>query len=343
MQKMTSNKILKENEILFKQGDHSDGMFIVRKGSVKVYFENGLDEEIILDILKAGSIVGEMSFFENKPRSACVKTIEPCEFTKITLDEYAKIEKQAPKWLFMLINSISQRLRKTNEKLQEIESSNMGGINPKDRNSVYSKIQPHQKYPYEHVLHVLKILLLSLAKDGNKEGNEVSLLYDSPREIWSDFYHEEMDLFDKIISITLKTGFLDLKQNHFNQRILVFHNRGEFSNFIALFSGFSKKLPVNSPFLSDNSISLLHVLIEHVETLTRTNMIVSIDSLVQRHVQKNVDAKNWNIDVLELKKVPGIKVIHNEYDLSVDINTKECKQTLRYLNFIYLYYENNLA
>ena len=343
MHEMISNKILKENELLFKQGDPSDGMFIIRKGSVKVYFENGMDKEVILDTLKAGSIVGEMSFFENKPRSACIKTIEPCDFTKITIDEYAKLEKPAPQWVFMVINAICQRLRKTNEKLQEIESSCAGAINPKDKNSTYSKILPHQKYPYEHALHVLKIVLLSLAKDGDKEGNEVSLLYDSPKEIWSDFYHEENDLFDKIISITLKTGFLDLKQNRFNQKILVFHNRGGFSNFITLFSEFSKKLPVNSPFISTNSISLLHVLIEHVEMLTRTNMIISIDSLIQSHAKKNADAKNWNIDVLELKKLPGIKVIHNEYDLSVVINTKECKQTLKYLNFIHLYYENNLA
>ena len=80
-------RILKDGEILFRSGEKADSMYIVRKGALKVYFLKG-NEEVQLALLSDGAIVGEMAFFDQKPRSAHVKALAQSEVTEISRSDF---------------------------------------------------------------------------------------------------------------------------------------------------------------------------------------------------------------------------------------------------------------
>lgn len=65
------NRHYNANEILFKEGDAPDGLYLIRRGSVVVSItEEG--QERILAYVSAGGYIGEMALLKNEPRSATV-------------------------------------------------------------------------------------------------------------------------------------------------------------------------------------------------------------------------------------------------------------------------------
>ena len=60
------------NEILFKEGDVADGLYLIRRGSVTVS-RMVAGKEVVLSYVAAGNYVGEMALMSDAPRSATVR------------------------------------------------------------------------------------------------------------------------------------------------------------------------------------------------------------------------------------------------------------------------------
>jgi CRP-like cAMP-binding protein/Fe-S-cluster-containing hydrogenase component 2/thioredoxin reductase len=61
-------------ELLFREGDAADGLYLIRRGSVTVSRQIG-GREIVLSYVAAGSYVGEMALVSGKPRYATVRAV----------------------------------------------------------------------------------------------------------------------------------------------------------------------------------------------------------------------------------------------------------------------------
>jgi len=70
----------KSGESVIHEGDEGDSLFIIRNGSVEVFKTNGDGEEVSLGVLPEGSFFGELSLFDDHPRSATVRTLEHTDF-----------------------------------------------------------------------------------------------------------------------------------------------------------------------------------------------------------------------------------------------------------------------
>ncbi|KAB8028106.1 cyclic nucleotide-binding domain-containing protein [Fluviispira multicolorata] len=113
---------LKPGEIFVKEGEVEQRFFIIIEGRVEIIKKNGSRYYPLAQLAK-GEIVGEMVLFENAPRSASAKTIEPSiilcfDLEKVRnnptfLDVYAKLTT-------FFGEKISRRLRYTNEVTVEV-------------------------------------------------------------------------------------------------------------------------------------------------------------------------------------------------------------------------------
>ena len=90
------NKLLKSGDILFRTGDASNGMFLIRRGQLEVYLEKD-GAEISLAKMGAGAMLGEMALFDNNTRSASARAVEDTEVTHITTKEFDTIMKKGKK------------------------------------------------------------------------------------------------------------------------------------------------------------------------------------------------------------------------------------------------------
>lgn len=120
-----SNQLSKKfpaKTVLFNEGDPASSMFLIRNGMVRV-FKTKSDGFIEIDTLRAGQVVGEISFLDNNPRSASAETLTECELVEISQSLYQNTLAHIPEWLKALIRAIAARLRSTTTKLKNLEQS----------------------------------------------------------------------------------------------------------------------------------------------------------------------------------------------------------------------------
>lgn len=108
---------LEPNQILLKEGEHSSSMYWVQNGQLVVTKKRGA-EEVVLGHIYSGELVGELSFLDQEARSATVKAVTESELIKIPQETIDNIFKTQPKWLEILVKTLSERLRKANARIK---------------------------------------------------------------------------------------------------------------------------------------------------------------------------------------------------------------------------------
>lgn len=108
---------LASDEVLFLAGDPGDGCYRIEQGLLKVSIIGPSGTERILAILGAGSIVGELSMIDGKPRSASVSAVRDSELSFISRAAFEQFAAQHPEVYRHLVTLLAARLRDTDEVL----------------------------------------------------------------------------------------------------------------------------------------------------------------------------------------------------------------------------------
>lgn len=109
-----------QGEIIFKEGDVGKELFLILNGSVQVSKLIG-DQERVLSVLKSGDIFGEMAIFEDKPRSATIKSLESTTLLGLTKDNFKMIFQLHPKWSLQMIQDFAIRIAYSYKSISEKE------------------------------------------------------------------------------------------------------------------------------------------------------------------------------------------------------------------------------
>ncbi len=108
----------KAQEILFREGDSSRDLYVIRSGTVEVSKAMG-DKNIPIAMLGKGSFVGEMSFISGLPRSATVSAVEDVEASIISPDVLQADVFGINDWAVNIARVIIDRIRKTTNLIGE--------------------------------------------------------------------------------------------------------------------------------------------------------------------------------------------------------------------------------
>ncbi|HEX2646828.1 MAG TPA: cyclic nucleotide-binding domain-containing protein, partial [Candidatus Dormibacteraeota bacterium] len=106
-----------KGEPIFRKGDPGSELFVVVEGEVRIHLDGG-GNEVTLARHGSGSVVGEMSVFDEQPRSAGAQASVDTTVRVLRRDRLHAIVHEHPEVLLEFVKNLSQRLRETNEKLQ---------------------------------------------------------------------------------------------------------------------------------------------------------------------------------------------------------------------------------
>jgi len=95
---------------LIREGEFTDAVFIVLRGSVKAFSIDGRNREIIYGAYGPGEYLGEMSL-DGGPRSASVVTLEPTTCSVITRRTLREHIRAHPDFAFELLERVIRRIR----------------------------------------------------------------------------------------------------------------------------------------------------------------------------------------------------------------------------------------
>ncbi|MEO0233645.1 MAG: Crp/Fnr family transcriptional regulator [candidate division WOR-3 bacterium] len=109
-------RLLKDGEVLFREGEIGDEMYLIKSGKIKIVQKIG-DEMKVLAVLSEGDFFGEMALIDGSPRSATA--IAEGDTELITFDKVAFRKKIGEEPLIeYIITELSKRLRRADEQIK---------------------------------------------------------------------------------------------------------------------------------------------------------------------------------------------------------------------------------
>lgn len=111
--KKSKQRIFKKGEIIYREADPLEYLYIVHKGRVKIYklFESG--KEQLLRILEPGEFMGELALFTEKVMDSYAEAIEKSEICAIHRNDIQNIMKTHPTIPLKILSEFSERLDET--------------------------------------------------------------------------------------------------------------------------------------------------------------------------------------------------------------------------------------
>lgn len=105
----------KEGDIVFREGDPANSLYLVGEGSVKISKRGRAGQQETLGVIEAGSFFGEMALLDGEPRSAMATAAEPTVLGTVDEKAFQHILQLAPSALHInFLRSVSERLRSVN-------------------------------------------------------------------------------------------------------------------------------------------------------------------------------------------------------------------------------------
>lgn len=118
---------VKKKEILFHKGEEGTTLYVIISGKIKVVLPSPLGEEVVLAVFTDSDFFGEMALLDGMPRSAAAVALEDSELFVLTQSDFVAFLQNNPDAIRAILRSLSLRLRKTDDLLQDTCFLNVSG------------------------------------------------------------------------------------------------------------------------------------------------------------------------------------------------------------------------
>ena len=112
---------------LFFEGDDAHDAIILTAGEAKATVTAPDGREVILDVLPAGALVGEISAIDGRPRSATVTALGAVEVLSVPCGAFAAFLRRHPGVLYQLLVDVAERLRASDRRQLEFGTADALG------------------------------------------------------------------------------------------------------------------------------------------------------------------------------------------------------------------------
>ena len=118
---------LRRGEVLFKEGQAGDRVYVIADGKIKLGHTSKDGRETLIAVLGPGEMLGELALFDPGPRAATATAIAPTRLLELRHADLAGILDGRPQLSAQLLQSLAKRLRRTNAALADLVFSDVPG------------------------------------------------------------------------------------------------------------------------------------------------------------------------------------------------------------------------
>ena len=113
-------KIYQDGEVIIRQGDEGNCMYVIQEGQVEVLQEvNG--RQVQLGVRTEGEYLGEMAIFDREVRSATVRALGEARVLTVDKKNFLRRIAEDPSLAFQLVQNMSARIRDLSGKISELK------------------------------------------------------------------------------------------------------------------------------------------------------------------------------------------------------------------------------
>jgi len=120
--------VFEEDDYIFIKNDKSDAFYIISDGFVQIYSTKD-GKEMTFPLIASGRVLGEIAFFDKRPRTASAKAFKRTEALLISDEAFAKLEKNNPQLAIKILKELgtvlAKRLRLSDEIIIDFGTANV--------------------------------------------------------------------------------------------------------------------------------------------------------------------------------------------------------------------------
>lgn len=108
-----------DREVIFRQGELGNCMYVILEGQVEVYLEKD-GGEVSLRLCQVGDFLGEMAVFSGEVRSASARALGRVRMLTVDKKSFLRRIHEDPTIAFRLVEGLIQRIRELNEDINNL-------------------------------------------------------------------------------------------------------------------------------------------------------------------------------------------------------------------------------
>lgn len=101
-----------KGEVVFREGDPGEAMYVVVEGTVELTIKGKPLEQV-----GPGGVIGEMALIDRQPRVATATALTDCKLVAVPEKRFLFMVQQTPHFSLQILRVVAERLRRMDEKL----------------------------------------------------------------------------------------------------------------------------------------------------------------------------------------------------------------------------------
>ena len=118
--KIVKVRAYKKSDVIFSEGDHAEGFFIVKTGQVKIYRISSAGKTHVVHIFGPGNPFGEAAIFMENSFPAYAEAVTDCELIFINFESFMAYLKKEPRFALNIIATLCIRLKSFLKTIEEL-------------------------------------------------------------------------------------------------------------------------------------------------------------------------------------------------------------------------------
>src|SRR5207302_6052781 len=117
---VAKRRIFRSGEVIFHRDDPGQVLYVIKEGKVKISLISPEGQEISLVVFGKGECFGEFAILDGLPRSADAVALERVECYTLQRSDFHKAIMKNPKIAIQVLESLSKRLRNTDQMVENL-------------------------------------------------------------------------------------------------------------------------------------------------------------------------------------------------------------------------------
>lgn len=113
-------KIYQDGEIIVREGEKGDCMYVIQEGTVEVVIQSG-DKLVQLNVLGKDEFFGEMAIFEDEVRTATVRAVGPARILTVDHKNILQRIHEDPSLAYRMMEVMSSHIDRLSKEVSELE------------------------------------------------------------------------------------------------------------------------------------------------------------------------------------------------------------------------------
>ena len=115
-------RVYHDGEVIVRQGDVGDALFVIQEGQLEILSERQ-GKELRIRIAGKDELVGEMAVFEREVRSATVRALGEARVLTLDRKNFLRRINEDPSLAFRVVETMSRRVRELSAEIVRLKAA----------------------------------------------------------------------------------------------------------------------------------------------------------------------------------------------------------------------------